>query len=531
MERVYFAMKDTDGVQKEEFHSVWMKNHSTGEEWLTEQDIRHVIQSIIDERVKHYFFFDGERIERLTRVSAQQKREVALGIKNLLKIDHVLKAKQVLQKILAKVKKELEKHSTGDYKKALREMSQLQAQLENLEKEYEEGEQQKSARDSRQAEIDEKLLAYESMAENMKERDQLEIQLEQMKNRIQEKLDQAKTLNKYLPLLLGENVFHEQIARLSSELSAEAEQGIDSAFISRLLADLRCICGRSFTEDSPEYRQLAALAHSVKRYEENKELYNVYNALKQLVSYLDGRTDQIRQAQNEINQLLAEKEQIQYKLDEINREIRQSDEEEIQEFNKEREQIVKELAQIELKQKQNREEQKEYREKIEKLSFQLKELEKKSGIHQQQLLKYNVLEKSVETMSRIIQKFEADLIGELELVTQQNLYYLLDQPGLDMLKEVKITKDYTLEVLNHFGQPFLANISQGQRQVLSLSFISALAQVAGGTNVLEMPLFMDTPFGRLSGQHQKNLIEVLPRLFPMGIARHRQNSAPQTTAV
>src|SRR5699024_1205989 len=73
-------------------------------------------------------------------------------------------------------------------------------------------------------------------------------------------------------------------------------------------------------------------------------------------------------------------------------------------------------------------------------------------------------------------------------------------------------KNYNLEVLNHYGQPFLANISQGQRQVLSLSFISALAQVAGGTSAMEMPLFMDTPFGRLSGTHQKNLIEYLPQI-------------------
>lgn len=512
VERVYFAMKDQNGVQKEELHKVRLVNNKTGEEWFSEKDIRNIIQKIIDERVKHYFFFDGERIERLTRVSAQQKREVALGIKNLLKIDQVLKSKQVIQKILTKVKKELEHHSTGDYKKAIREMSQLQQRLEELEKEYGNNEQIKTDFHSRQAEIDDKLLAFESMTENMKERDQLEIQLEHIKGAIQAKLEQANNLNRYLPLLLGENVFHQQIARLSHELSIEVEQGINSEFIAGLLNDLRCICGTTFTKDSIEYQQLTALANSVKRYEENKDLYSVYNSLKQLVSYLEGRVEQVRNAQSEINHLIAEKEQIQYKLDEINTEISESDLFEVKELNKEREQILRELVQIDLKQKLNLEEQQEYKEKIEKLSLKLKELEQQSGIHMQLLKKYNILEKSVETMNRIIKKFEADLIGELELVTKQNLYFLLDQAGNDMLKEVKITQDYTLEVLNHFGQPFLANISQGQRQVLSLSFITALAQVAGGTNVLEMPLFMDTPFGRLSGQHQRNLIEFLPQI-------------------
>ncbi|AXH99226.1 hypothetical protein DV702_05420 [Sporosarcina sp. PTS2304] len=63
---------------------------------------------MIDERVKQYFFFDGKRTERLTRVSASQKVEVATGIKNLLKIDQVVKAKLVLSKLLVKTKKELD---------------------------------------------------------------------------------------------------------------------------------------------------------------------------------------------------------------------------------------------------------------------------------------------------------------------------------------------------------------------------------------------------------------------------------------
>src|SRR5690625_7014161 len=98
---------------------------------------------MIDDRVKHYFFFDGDRIERLTRVSAQQKQEVAFGIKNLLKIDQVLKSRDVLQKVLTKVKKELEQHSTGDYKKAFREQTNLQEKLEKLERKYQRLEQAK----------------------------------------------------------------------------------------------------------------------------------------------------------------------------------------------------------------------------------------------------------------------------------------------------------------------------------------------------------------------------------------------------
>lgn len=45
---------------------------------------------------------------------------------------------------------------------------------------------------------------------------------------------------------------------------------------------------------------------------------------------------------------------------------------------------------------------------------------------------------------------------------------------------------------------------------MSIAFIAALAGAAAGTDVLEMPLFMDTPFGRLSREHRRNLLENVP---------------------
>lgn len=512
IKRVYFAMKDEKGEQKEQLHSVNLKNNSTGETWSTESEIEAIIQNMIDHRVKHYFFFDGERIERLTRVSARQKREVAFGIKNLLKIDQVLKSRQVISRVLSKVKQELEQHSTGDYKKAIRKMSNLQSEFEKVKETGEQLERKKNNYYARQMEIDEVLQSSKVHRTAMEERDRLELQLAQIKKDIDHKFTQAKTMNKYIPLLLGEDLFYQQLVAISQEISGETEEGISSEYVHQLIEDLRCICGTTFSENSAEYNQLTTLANSIKKFEENKQLHTMHHELQQLIAYLDGRIDQIRQAHEEINHLLIKKEQIQHQLDDINAQLSDSNREEITELNEEREEIIRSLTNLEHEQQNNTRLQKEYAEQIEELSLTLKELERESGLHEQLLSKYNVLEQSEKTMDQMIEKFEADLIEELELATKQNLHYLLDEAGRDIIREVKITEDYTLEVLNSLGQPFLANISQGQRQVLSLSFISALAQVAGGATVLEMPLFMDTPFGRLSGQHQENLIEYLPQI-------------------
>lgn len=511
VERTYFAMKDDQGKQREEPFHLYLINHTTNEEWHSEKEIREVIDKIIDERVKHYFFFDGERIERLTRVSVQQKQEVTSGIKNLLKIDKVLKAKAVFQRMLTNAKKELEQLSTGDYKKALRKQRELEADLEQLKNEAENYEQKSADIISRLTEIDSILNEYEAMSESIKEREQLENNLDNLEKEIEQAYARAKKLNKYIPLLLGENVYQQQLVHISNEL-VEEKSGIDSQFIESLLEDMRCICGTTFDKESSMYKELSMLAESVKKFEANQKVHNLYNELKQLIAYLEGRTEQIEHAQQEINELQAKKEQIQYKLEEINERLSKSGEEKIKELNIERENLNKEYIEMKYLLEKNAEDREELKKEISAHLLHVKELERQTGLHENALRKRDVLEKANDTLQKVIKRFEKEILEDLEHATTQNLYYLLDSSGREMIKEAKVMDDYSLEVMNHYGQPFLANISQGQRQVLSLSFITALAQVAGGEQTMEMPLFMDTPFGRLSGQHQKNLIEYLPQV-------------------
>ena len=87
---------------------------------------------------------------------------------------------------------------------------------------------------------------------------------------------------------------------------------------------------------------------------------------------------------------------------------------------------------------------------------------------------------------------------------------LLDKEGRENLRTIVVNDDYSLQVLDRYKKPFLANISAGQRQIMSISFIAALARAASRGGQIEIPLFMDTPFGRLSFEHRQNLINHIP---------------------
>lgn len=510
--RTHFSRKEPNGVIHEQLLRVSLVNESTNETYSREQEVQAVVRKMVDERVKHYFFFDGERIERLTRVSVQQREEIATGIKNLLKIDSVMKSKKVLNKVLSEVKKELEHHSKGEYKKAIMELTEKEQQQEQIIEKQESIRKQRIAHESRISAIDEQLRKYDGMSVSLLQREELEKKEEQFGHILSSKMEQLKTMNKYLPLMLGEDAYYAAIARLRGEINLSGTLGIESIFINQLIEDMRCICGTTVSEDSSAHQQLAVLKASVEAYEQNKSFYDLYQALQKLLSYLEGRQESIFFVLNEIKKLRMDQEEVKWQLDEINDRLHSVQEGEIHVLNDERLQMTQAIIQLDFDSKELYEGQEKLKKELECLEVQIQDLKVKSGIREQLLRKHEILKSSVASLTALIKKFERELMEELEAATQQNLQYLLDDAGLAMLKQVKINPDYTIEILNAYNQPFLANISQGQRQVLSLSFITALAQVAGGNNILEMPLLMDTPFGRLSSVHQRGLIEYLPQI-------------------
>jgi DNA sulfur modification protein DndD len=58
----------------------------------TDPDDINKVNGILDSNVKEYFLFDGEKIQRLTLASIEQRHEIAKGIKNLLNVDALEKA-------------------------------------------------------------------------------------------------------------------------------------------------------------------------------------------------------------------------------------------------------------------------------------------------------------------------------------------------------------------------------------------------------------------------------------------------------
>ncbi len=71
---------------------------------------------------------------------------------------------------------------------------------------------------------------------------------------------------------------------------------------------------------------------------------------------------------------------------------------------------------------------------------------------------------------------------------------------------VNINENYNISVIDKRGNEAIGSLSAGERQVLALSFMSALNIVSG----FDTPLIIDTPLGRISKEPRENIASILP---------------------
>ncbi|MBY6277208.1 MULTISPECIES: AAA family ATPase [Bacillota] len=513
IERSIYSIMENNEKVIERLKDVKLYHYEQEKMIHDEDQINQMINKMLDARVKNYFFFDGERIERLTRASLQQRNEIATGIKNLLKIDHLLKTKDVLVHVQKQVTKELQKHSTGEYQKKLKEKLRLDEELEKNRKEKSQLFQQLSSVEASIISIDEKLNMFQEKIDEIGKRKELENRYEKVQQEYEYAFQRLQEFNSTLQLMLSKDSLYAVKSQIDILLGEESEKSFVSLeLIEQILRDFTCICGTTFTEGSKEYDALKGLQRAVEYKLEKADYLELKANIMRLIGFLEDKDKHLQYLLESVNQKEQELEEIRSQIEYINQQLKDTKIEDLDQINAQRERLVQQKIEIGVQIRQLDEDYETLQAKREQSNLALRDLKVKSGVHQQLIRKQEEVTKAIKVIDELIQQFEKDVISDLEITSTQNLHYILDDSGRMNIKQVKVLPDYSLEVVNHFGQPFLANISQGQRQVLSLSFITALAQVAGGTETLEMPLFMDTPFGRLSGKHQMNLLSFIPKV-------------------
>lgn len=482
-----------------------------------EVQIKSIVNEMIDEKIKDFFLFDAERIDTLAKTDAHVKEEVKTVITKLLQIDKLDNAINILKGLQAKQKRKLtEKSSNIDLKNAEQNIDRIESTIENIEQKLDLKNENIIACNNEIEEIEAKLSENEGIRALQQEiklvRERMDDKLNSLKY-LKDGLKESSFNSLHMLLMKDHYLFTKEYL---NQIITDQKDIIPYEVIEKSLNDMVCSCCKTnLSEAKSALDEILALKDNYKRSELTPLITSIngsiveFNSTKDsLLVSMDSKLKKIKEIKNTIDRL----------EDKI-----KSYGSEIQEWSKKEEN----LSQLEKSMERKEQDKKKLKEEIKQLNIDLAVAEKGLSKAQRDFeelkdkdesLKYDnkkigYITELKDSFEKIFEEYSVEMRNKLMEETTNVFKAIIDVKDKSLIKEIKINSKYEIELYNWNGTKITQDISQGQRQIVALSFITALAKVAaGGTQNIDFPLFMDTPFGRVSGNNRDNLIENIPLL-------------------
>jgi len=374
--------------------------------------------------------------------------------------------------------------------------------------------QLKNAKDSEKYAIiiyqdaQEKAAQIESLREKLEEihnlekkRIGLQTQLDNLQKSIDSWLKKAS-----IPLLI--NFVQEMVDDLQVTSLKSTYKTNSTAILQAILDDESCLCGRCLDKNSRDFilQQIAEL--------ESLEVDNATRIEKDQIRIdLQGIMRDNAKFSN-YSQLLLQRDRLEEEIEEINQHIRQLkqettgiDQDSVREIWRK---VGESGKNVEMIQERIERLQKEIEIKEKQLENLRKEVEILASENQTTWMLSNQVK-----MARGLKNATNELIEwhidnsqkMINQVTSDRYLQVTNKP--EEYRGVEITPEYTLGIRTITGKLLNPDVlSAGEKEALAFAFITGLNQITDTC----VPLIMDTPFGHLDQEHQKNIINSLPNL-------------------
>ena len=519
---VYDMMTDTGEIRRNlevEVKLLIQNEDGNVESVLTkESDVAKKINDIINNRVKDLFFFDGDKIEALSTTNANSREEIKNGIMRLLQIDSIKRAIDITSRLKSDQHRIIKAKADTKLRVKEEELEQLKQELasdqESLDTKRSELERVRTTianyehEQQENASIKELFEQRASVLENKKKTEKI---IDDMRTAID------SIVSKYgHSLLLQETILHTRSFIEQEERMNSYHSGITSDLINDIIGSGKCICERPFEIGDETYLKLQELKRRYEKMRLSDFLKDFKRNLKLSLSFGDDIDVYIQSTLKDYFTQLNELEKLRKQLDEIDLKKNEFSQREdrlkgieisLQRCKQDAESLNKSIAVLEY-------EIASKLQKIDKQEQEVKELRKKDKElqHDNNVLEY--YEKLLDLFTSIRDTYSGKMRARLSEESTEIFEQLISEKDKQVLSQIIINEQYEIQAKGWNDISIFQDISSGQKQMLSLSFVAALARVAAGANgkIIDMPLFMDTPFAKLDGNNRDNLIMNMPKL-------------------
>lgn len=464
-----------------------------------------VVNSILPPNVREYFLFDGEKIDNFAKPQAAEQVKQAVYL--VLNIEILERGQRHLARQASEYRRQLGQLSSGELRNLVEQEEHARIKRSKAEKRREELKNEVSSANTKIAEIDERLRNIQDAQALQQRRDRLQRDIDQRGAELNDAVSRLATTVTSAHVIFARPAIEQALTILEDKRQrGEIPSGIRQQFVQDLLDRKICICGRPVSEHSPEHQHLLTLLDERLPGSIEDDVLETNALLRTFVGVAADRRAEINAAMQRRTELAEIISHLEQELDDVSRQLEGSP--------------LEEISQLEARRQEYRADIDRYYGEIGSLGNQvdtltedIKRLEReikaaKKEEQQQALLatKLELAQESSDAIAYIYATFADDMRQRIETKVKEIFRLLIWKDSHFM--DVHLDKDFNLEVIDRYGQPARPELSAGERQVLSLSFIAAMAQISEE----EAPLVMDTPFGRLSSHHRNSITEHLPKL-------------------
>lgn len=472
-------------------------------DWVSEPDPNVRMNQILPENVRSYFFFDGEKMDDLTKAN----QEVASAVRNVMRLPALERAQEHLDTIAREYRSDLRRQGSPEIERLIEQEDTLRTEKADIQKRREEVRDELSRAEDHIIELQARLHDKEGARQLQVQRDQTQEYHQRQQKLLDDKLQDIQLLvNRSYVALLPDAV--EKALRLLDEKREKGEipSGIREQFIEDLLQKGLCVCGRPFAEHDDAHHALTAMLRKASSGELESLVLRLAGNLRAMSNTARNQTQNLQRLMREraeieeiIDTLRSTLDEIRHKLSRMPGEDIAGLEKQLGKFQRDRDNYLGQIGSME-------ERLRRIDSEIESVRRKKDEAEAKERKLRLLTYKESLAQRAADAIARIKDEFFEYSRAEIEKATKEVFSTLAWKQ--EHFQDIQLDRSFRLEVIDRWGLPTRQELSAGERQILSLSFICAMAKVSGE----DAPLVMDTPFGRLSGNHLSAVAENLPEL-------------------
>lgn len=538
-----YVIKDDDRIEQSEYRFKRIQNYSMNLEgrviatsgfpkiekkkndtWITINNFEEEANKILPQNLSPYFFFDGERMNKLSEEQREASKEVGNSVRSILGLEHFYTAIKHLKggdgarvSVIGELRKKLNSSANADLENLKNDIEKYDGEIDNAKRKIEEYEIEIKKLEALKDSKEEIIATNKETYKKQQAKEEIKRKLEKLEND-QLKLQQqfANYFNNYY-LDFFYYGLNDKLQKLEQtgilNKKTEAVPLMHQKSIEFLIDRGQCLCGEKITQNDEHYKALIEEMKKLPPQCVNTSISEFKKEAKVNISEMKAnnfkeeiviKCDEILNNYNEINQL---KDEIEKTSKDIENNV------DVGSLERDVREIENNIRNLYIKKGNEQTEIKKCKEIKEKAESKINELARYDAKNKEILEQMEYAEHIVDILEKNYTIRERELIHRLEKEINKYLGRIYTGD-----RKMKITSDYKFKLVYNEEDITDSPESVGLGVVKAISFMCGLLDVAKSKILEEVedetmyPLVLDAPLSNIDSIHRRNVMDCLPEI-------------------